>query len=275
MPFSDIGKERIVCAGAGSAGIGVCDTIVESMMRLGVVASKQEGYERFFLVDQYGLLGKDRPASQVSNLQEPYLRKDMQSGMGLLEIIKQVKPTILLGLSGAGGLFTKEMIEAMTENTPNPVIFPLSNPTKNSECSAQQAFEWSGGKALFASGSPFDDVALHGKLYPTSQCNNYYIFPGVGLGILNCQPATVPDAFFQEAARIVAEKTDFQSTGRLFPEVNKIREISLDIAVRVCEVAQQLGIASVQPPRGKHWKEVISTRMWDPAFYNSIVATKI
>ena len=240
-------------------------------MRLGVVASKEEGYDRIYLVDKNGLLGIERPESQVSDLQKPYLRNDMPSGLSLLEVIQKVKPTILLGLSGYGGLFTKEMIETMSRHVDQPVVFPLSNPTKNSECSAEQAFEWSSGRALFASGSPFEDVAIHGKLYPTSQCNNYYIFPGVGLGILNCQPSRVPDAFFQEAARIVAQKTDFQSTGRLFPEVNKIRELSLDIAARVCEVAHELGISTQQPLRGKTWREVISTRMWDPQFYNTVV----
>lgn len=235
--FKDIGKETIVCAGAGSAGIGVCEAIVEGMLQVGAVSSKEEGYSKFHLVDQNGLIGATRSPELLSDLQKPFVRKDQADGMPLLDVIKSVNPTILLGLSGCGGLFTKEMIQHMAQVHDKPVILPLSNPTKNSEATAHDVFSWSDGKALFASGSPFQDVAISGKLYPTSQCNNYYIFPGVGLGILNCLPSEVPDAFFQEAAMIIASKSNYMEDGRLFPEVQDIRSISLDIAVRVCEIS--------------------------------------
>jgi malate dehydrogenase (oxaloacetate-decarboxylating)(NADP+) len=195
--FKDLVNERIVCVGAGSAGVGVCETIVEAMVRLGSLNSKTEAYSKFCMLDQYGLLGESRPREHLTDTQIPYQRTDMPNGLSLLEVVKRFKPTVLLGLSGAGGVFTRDVIEEMSQLNQQPVIFPLSNPTKNSECSAQQACEWSGGRALFASGSPFDDIEDGTKTFFTSQCNNYYIYPGMGLGITTCQSASVPDSFFQ------------------------------------------------------------------------------
>lgn len=117
---------------------GVCDTIVEAMVRLGVVRDRNEGYARFHLVDQYGLVGKERKAPLLTDLQQPYRRQDMKDGTPLLEVVSQVKPTILLGLSGVGGIFTEELVREMASHQQHPVIFPLSNPTRNSECTARQ-----------------------------------------------------------------------------------------------------------------------------------------
>jgi malic enzyme len=167
--FNDLAHEKIVCVGAGSAGIGVCETIVEAMLKLGLVSCKKEAYKRFYLVDQFGLIGKGRNEAIISNLQLPFRREDLEDGQSLHQVVKDVKPTVLLGLSGVGGLFTEEVVREMSKHVDQPVIFPLSNPTKNSECTAAHAFEWTDGKVLFASGSPFDDVLYQGKLYSISQ----------------------------------------------------------------------------------------------------------
>ncbi|KAJ3273193.1 hypothetical protein HDV01_004695 [Terramyces sp. JEL0728] len=270
--FWDLGKERIVCVGAGSAGIGVCDTIVEAMKKLKLVDTKEEAYERFYLVDNLGLIGRERPHQTVTNLQVPYQRKDLKDGMSLLEVVEKVKPTVLLGLSGCGGIFTKEVIEEMAAHVERPVIFALSNPTKNSECTAYDAFKHSKGNALFASGSPFEDVEIDGIAYHSNQVNNYYIFPGIGLGVTTCLSSTVPDEFFQEAALIIANRVDYDDAGKLCPEVNSIRELSLEIAIRVCEIASEMGIANRYPPKGMAWKEFIQSKMWDPSDYQTAVA---
>lgn len=167
---------------AGSAGIGVCDTIVQAMVRLGVAPTLEKAHEKFFLVDQDGLLGKERDLSTLSDLQTPYVKSGMPNGMSLLDVIKTVKPTILLGLSGKGSIFTKQVVEELSANVEQPVIFPLSNPTRNSECTAEEAYTWSRGRALFASGSPFGDVSIGSDTFHPSQCNNYYIFPGTIFG---------------------------------------------------------------------------------------------
>jgi malate dehydrogenase (oxaloacetate-decarboxylating)(NADP+) len=164
---------------AGSAGVGVCDTVVQAMLRLNVAPTKQKAHEKFFLVDQDGLLGDGRDLSKLSDLQKPYVQNGMKNGMDLMQVIKTVKPTILLGLSGKGSIFTRQIVEEMSSHVDQPVIFPLSNPTRNSECTAQDAYTWSGGRVLFAGGSPFEDVTIGFETYHPSQCNNYYTFPGI------------------------------------------------------------------------------------------------
>ncbi|KAJ3257019.1 hypothetical protein HK103_005003 [Boothiomyces macroporosus] len=269
--YWELGNERIVCVGAGSAGIGVCDTIVEAMLKLKVVDTKEEAYKKFYMVDNRGLIGKERAHPNLTALQIPYQRQDLKDGMALLDVVEHVKPTVLLGLSGCGGIFHKEVIQEMSRHVERPVVFALSNPTKNTECTPQDVFTYSNGKALYASGSPFEDVEIDGVTYHSNQCNNYYIFPGIGLGVTTCLSSTIPDEFFQEAALVVANQVDYEETGKLFPEVNSIREISLAIAIRVCEIASEMGIANRYPPKGMAWKEFIQSKMWDPSDYQTTV----
>jgi malate dehydrogenase (oxaloacetate-decarboxylating)(NADP+) len=148
------------------------------MLRLGVATTVQKAHEKFYLVDQDGLLGDGRDLTKLSDLQRPYVQTGMKNGMELIDVIKTVKPTIILGLSGKGSIFTKQVIQEMSLHVDQPVIFPLSNPTRNSECTAQEAYSWSGGRALFAGGSPFEDVTIGSETFHPSQCNNYYTFPG-------------------------------------------------------------------------------------------------
>jgi malate dehydrogenase (oxaloacetate-decarboxylating)(NADP+) len=163
-----LGDQRILIAGAGSAGIGVAQVLKQAMIEQG--RTEDEARKAFYVVDQHGLLGKERDG-ELSHEQAEFAR-DSGGGLSLLEVVQQFKPTILLGMTAVGGLFKEELIREMASYCERPVIFPLSNPTVKAECSAEQAFEWTQGRCIFASGSPFDPVTLHGKTYYPTQCNN-------------------------------------------------------------------------------------------------------
>ena len=158
--------------------------------------------------------------------------------------MKHVKPSILLGLSGCGGLFQEELIREMSKHCEEPIIFPLSNPTSSAECSNAQAIEWSDGRCVFASGSPFDPVEYNGTTYVASQCNNMYIFPGIGLGAVQgrCSKVSEDDLRFSQAvaASLSAQEID---TGMVFPDISRIREVSLNVGVNVIVAAVEEGLA--------------------------------
>ncbi len=169
-PFSAIRDQRIVCLGAGSAGIGVCSSIHQGMINEGL-ASK-EAYKQFWVLDKDGLLTRNRTG--ITEQQQPFSRGDavLKEGASLLEVVRHVKPTILLGLCGVGATFTQEIIEEMSRHCDRPIIFPLSNPTKKAECTAQQAFEWSDGRGIVATGSPFGPSNHKGRTFQACQGNN-------------------------------------------------------------------------------------------------------
>lgn len=163
-----LGDQRIVIAGAGSAGIGVAQVLKQAMMEQG--RTEEEALKAFFVVDQNGLLGKER-LSELSKEQAEFAR-DTDGGLSLSEIVAKFKPTMLLGMTAVGGLFKEDMIRDMAANCDRPIIFPLSNPTTKAECTAEQAFEWTNGTCIFASGSPFDPVVIDDKTFYPTQCNN-------------------------------------------------------------------------------------------------------
>jgi len=167
-----LGDQRIVIAGAGSAGIGVAQVLKQAMMEQG--KTEEEARQAFFVVDQSGLLGTER-ISELSPEQAEFAR-DTDGGLSLFEVIQKFKPSMLLGMTAVGGLFKENMIREMASNCDRPIIFPLSNPTTKAECTAEQAFEWTDGNCIFASGSPFDPVTMNDgrTMYPT-QCNNMYV----------------------------------------------------------------------------------------------------
>jgi malate dehydrogenase (oxaloacetate-decarboxylating)(NADP+) len=172
-------EERILIAGAGSAGIGVASMLLQGMVEQGM--SREKAQRQFFVADKDGLLGSAR-RDKLTAQQAQFARDDLPDGLNLLEIAKAVKPTVLLGLSAQRGLFSEELVKEVAKHTPKPFIFPLSNPTSVAECTASEAYLWTEGRAIFASGSPFDTVTINGKTYRPSQCNNCFIFPGLGLG---------------------------------------------------------------------------------------------
>eukprot|EP00871_Galdieria_phlegrea_P004673 jgi/Galph1/5206/GphlegSOOS_G3809.1 len=257
----DVCKERIVCVGAGSAGLGVCETIVQCMESEGL--RSQQAYRQFWLLDDKGLLGRGRVG--LTPAQARFVRDDIQDGCSLEEVIRLVKPTVLLGLSGAGGAFTETSIREMSKCVQHPVVFPLSNPVDHAECTAQQAIEWTEGRAIFASGSPFDDVEYNGKIYPISQCNNIYSFPGIGLAVTACRISHLTDDMFQAAARRIAQlNTD--NSDVLFPPVSDLRNVSLQVATAVAEVAYENGLAKAEPPRKVTLHQYLLSHMWQPQY---------
>jgi malate dehydrogenase (oxaloacetate-decarboxylating)(NADP+) len=184
----DLHTEKILCVGAGSAGVGVCEGIIDCMEHQGIVNSREEAYSRIYMLDQFGLIGNPVVGTSENNAngkrapldvrQKCYLKRDMADRLTLEEVVKQVKPTVILGLTGFSGVFTEGAIREMAKHQERPVVFPLSNPDTRAECTAEEAFKWTDGRAIFASGSPFKDVLLpNGKLGRTNQCNNSYSFP--------------------------------------------------------------------------------------------------
>jgi malate dehydrogenase (oxaloacetate-decarboxylating)(NADP+) len=174
--------QTIVIAGAGSAGIGVAQVLKQAMIEQG--RSEEDARKAFFVVDQNGLLGKER-LSSLSKEQSEFVR-DSDDGLPLLEVIKKYKPSMLLGMTAVGGLFKEDMIRAMAANCDRPIIFPLSNPTTKAECTAEQAFEWTNGSCIFASGSPFDPVKMdNGRTFYPTQCNNMYVLYHQSLSMLH------------------------------------------------------------------------------------------
>ncbi|RCH78060.1 Malic enzyme, partial [Rhizopus azygosporus] len=169
--------------------------IVDCMVDQGRVKSREEAYSKIYMLDSSGLLGNPSISSDnrtarkrdqsVSEQQRPYVKRDLPDQLSLEEVVRQVKPTVLLGFTGTRGVFTEKVIREMANHYEKPVIFPLSNPDSHSECTAEEAFKWTDGRAIFASGTQFDEVRLpNGKVGKTNQCNNSYTFPGVGLGVV-------------------------------------------------------------------------------------------
>lgn len=253
-------ESRIMFLGAGAAATGIADLLLTAMMNEGL--SEEEAKNQVSFVDLDGLLVEGRKNLMSHNIR--YVRKDEE--MNFIDSIRHIKPHILIGASGARGAFNKEVIELMSELNERPVLFALSNPTDKSECTATQAYEFSKGQAIFASGSPFDEVEYNGKTYVTGQSNNAYIFPGIGLASTICGAKRIADEFFLEAARTLAnqvEEADIKR-GKLYPGMNQLRAISTEIAVSIIEKAMEMGLATEYVP--SDLREVISDYMYDPVY---------
>jgi malate dehydrogenase (oxaloacetate-decarboxylating)(NADP+) len=225
--------------------------------------SNQEARERLWFVDKDGLLVKSR-SNELMPHNLPYAH-DMDQ-MSFLEAIDTIRPNILIGATGAPGTFTEEVVRAMTRINNRPAIFALSNPTSRAECTAEQAYDWSNGLAIFSSGSPFDPVKFEGKTYKPGQGNNAYIFPGVGLGAIVAEAETITDHMFMTAAKTLASlvsENDLEH-GALYPSLHTIRDVSLEIAVAVAEEAYETGNA--QAVRPDDLRGTIVAQMYDPHY---------
>ncbi|NER12534.1 oxaloacetate-decarboxylating malate dehydrogenase [Leptobacterium flavescens] len=255
--FSDL---KIMFLGAGSAATGIADLMVAAFEAEGL--SNKEAREKLWFVDLNGLVVNGRTDLMPHNL--PYAH-DHES-LNFLDAIDSIQPDVLIGATGAPGTFTKEVIEKMSAINERPVIFALSNPTSRAECTAEQAYEWSKGKAVFTSGSPFDPVDYHGQLFRPGQGNNAYIFPGIGLGAICCNASTINDPMFLTAARTLADLVEEEDIahGTLYPPLNEIRNASLEIAVAVAEKAYEMGLARDERPQDL--KKVIADYMYDPSY---------
>lgn len=259
--------QRFLFLGAGEAGIGTGDLAVAAMLDEGL--GVEEARQRCWFVDSRGLVVKGR---EGLNSHKETFAHDHEPIADFLTAVKTLKPTAIIGVSGQPKRFTREVIEAMSEFNERPIIFALSNPTSKAECTAEEAYSWSGGRAIFASGSPFDPVTVNGKRFVPAQGNNVYIFPGVGMGVIACRAARVTDEMFLAAARTVAREvseTDLR-IGRIYPPLPRIREVSLAIAVEVAELAYRDGLASV--PRPDDLRAYIEQMMFEPDYASYLPA---
>lgn len=255
LKFSDL---RIMFLGAGSAATGIADLMVAAFVNEGM--SREEALKHLWFVDVNGLVVKSRNDLMEHNI--PYAHEHKQ--MNLVEAIDSIKPHVLIGATGAPGTFTKEVIEHMSSINERPVIFALSNPTSKAECTAEQAYTWSNGKAVFVSGSPFGKITYNGHTFRPGQGNNAYVFPGIGLGAIVCSAKIIPDEFFLVAARTLAKMVDEKDIreGSLYPPLRNIRKISLEIALNVCRKAYDMKLARKKRPA--NLKNTISKFMYNP-----------
>lgn len=242
-----LADQRIIFYGAGSAAIGIADMICAGMVEATGITLEQ-ARERFWLIDSAGLVTTDRMDTLQAH-KRPWARPDPRAD-SLLEVVERMQPTVLIGVSGQARTFTEDVLTTMADQCERPVVFALSNPTAKSECTAEQAYQWTGGRAIFASGSPFDPVRVNGKVYVPGQGNNMFIFPGVGLGAVACGARKVTDSMFFVAAKTLAHMvTDSElRTGTVYPDLGKIRQISLSIATAVCRQAYTEGLAAYDRP---------------------------
>ena len=241
-----LSEERLLFLGAGEAATGIADLVVTAMIAEGL--SEAEARKRIWLVDSRGLVVKDREGLNKHKL--PYAHEHAPIG-DFLSAIKTLKPTAIIGVAAVGGTFTLEVLRTMAEINEQPIVFALSNPTSKAECSAEEAYRRTDGRALFACGSPYDPVTLNGKTFVPRQGNNSYIFPGVGLGAIACGATLVTDEMFMAAARTLAGLVtdDDLKQGSLYPALPRIREVSVQIAAAVARVAYRRSLAAQQKPK--------------------------
>lgn len=261
-----IADQRVVFVGGGSAGCGIAEQAVVSMMAEGL--SEAEARARIFMVDREGLMTSDQTWQrdfQRRLAHDATLVKDW-NGQALEETIAQVKPTVLIGVCGQQGIFTEDVIRTMHAGCENPVIMPLSNPTSRAEAVPEDVIRWTDGKALVATGSPFAPVVHNGRSYPIAQCNNAYIFPGIGLGVLAANASRVTDEMLMSASRALAREAPLvkEGKGALLPPLSRINEISTSIAFEVAAQAQQNGVAL--KTNGTKLREAIERNCWSPEY---------
>lgn len=254
-----------LCYGGGSAGAGIAERVHAEMVSEGL--SSEEAYKHFFMIDKQGLLFDDM--EDLTPAQKPFAKKredfancgDMTK---LLDVIKAVKPTILVGTSTDAGAFTKEVVEAMCENTERPVIFPISNPTKKLEATAKQVIEWSDGKAFVATGVPSGTVSYKGVDYQIGQANNALIYPGLGLGMLASEASLLTDEMIGAAAHSLSGLVDPGQPGApVLPPFQYVAEVSIKVAEAVAKKAQEQGLAQAEE---KDMAKAVRDLKWYPKY---------
>ena len=264
-----LSDQRIVFCGAGSAAVGIADMICAGIADEHAMTT-EEARKLVWMVDSRGLVTTTRE-SGLEKHKIPYAR-DEAPAAELLEVVKRVKPTILIGASGQAHTFTEDVVKTMHKDCEQPIIFALSNPTTKAECTAEEAYHWTHGAAIFASGSPFPAVRLNGKVFVPGQGNNMFIFPGVGLGAVVCGATKVTDEMFFTAAKTLAHMVTEEelNAGTIYPDLGKIRQISLAIAAAVCRLAWDQGLA--QYPEPDDIRQYVRDCMYHPDYRPYIAA---
>ncbi|CAI0471919.1 unnamed protein product [Linum tenue] len=280
-PLSDFSNQKIVVVGAGSAGLGVLKMAVQAVSRMSG-NNETSAKKQFFVLDKDGLITKAR--KNLDPAAAPFAKEladveGLREGSSLIEVVKTLKPHVLLGLSGVGGIFNEEVLKAMRgSDSPRPAIFAMSNPTMNAECTAADAFKHAGDNIVFASGSPFENVDLgNGRVGHVNQANNMYLFPGVGLGALLSGARLISDGMLQAAAECLASyMTDDEiKRGVLYPSIDSIRDITAEVGAAVLRsaVSEKLaeGHGDVGPKEMKQMSneetvEYVRRNMWYPVY---------
>lgn len=251
---------RVMFLGAGAAATGIADLLVEALVEAGL--DRMEALERISLIDSQGLVVRSR--QHIAPHKERFARADR--ALDLLDAVRSIEPHALIGATGVPGTFGREVVEAMAAINERPTIFALSNPTSNAEATAEQVYAWSGGRAIFASGSPFGPVQYDGRLFRPGQGNNAYVFPGVGLGVVSCRAREVTGRMFLAAARSLAAQVGEAQLeqGAIYPPLNEIRDISLNVASAVAEQAYAERVAELARP--DDLRATIAEAMYDPRY---------
>lgn len=256
-----IEEHRFLFLGAGAAAVGIADLTTKVLMELG--RTKEEAYSNLWLFDSYGLVVKSR--TDLKEHKKPFA-KDHEFMGDFLEAIRSIRPTAIIGLSTQKGAFTKEMIELMSELNQRPIVFPCSNPTSRSECTAQEAYDWSGGNAVFASGSPFSMITKSGKISYPSQGNNIYIFPAMGLAVFATKAKRVTDGMFIAALHSLSNqvtKSDIDR-GLIFPPIQEILNVAAKTAADITEYIFEKGLAGIEKP--DNIESFIRCKMYKPEY---------
>ncbi|OAY27230.1 NADP-dependent malic enzyme [Manihot esculenta] len=252
--------------GAGEAGTGIAELIALEMSKR-INAPIEEARKKIWLVDSKGLIVSSRKES-LQHFKQPWAHEHEPVNT-LLDAVKAIKPTVLIGSSGVGRTFTKEVIETMASLNEKPLILALSNPTSQSECTAEEAYTWTKGKTIFASGSPFDPVEYEGKVFVSGQANNAYIFPGFGLGLVISGAIRVHDDMLLAASEALAAQVSEENyaNGLIYPPFSNIRKISANIAAKVAAKAYELGLAT-RLPRPENLVKYAESCMYSPVYRN-------
>ncbi|HDX9628050.1 TPA: oxaloacetate-decarboxylating malate dehydrogenase [Bacillus cereus] len=264
-----LSEHRVVVFGAGTAGIGIADQVRDAMVRVGV--SEEESYKRFWCIDRNGLVTDNM--EDLLDFQIPYARREAEVSewkqndvIGLAEVVKHVKPTILIGTSTVAGAFKEEIIKEMASHVERPIILPMSNPTPLAEAKPVDLIEWTEGRALVATGSPFEPVTYNGVTYVIGQSNNALIFPGLGLGTIVVRASVMTDGMFAAAAEAVASMVDTSQPGApILPEVEELRNISEMVAIEVAKVAVAEGVAR-ENLSDNDIKIAVKEAIWEPEY---------
>ncbi len=263
--------QRVVMFGAGSAGCGIAEQMVRTMVAEGL--EEAEARQRFFMIDRPGLLhdGIDGLLPFQTKLLQP---KDKVAGwasgadgqISLLDVMKNARPSVLVGVSGQPNTFSEEVVREMAKHCARPIVFPLSNPTSRIEALPADIIAWTEGRALVATGSPFDPVSYQGRSYPIAQCNNSYIFPAMGLGIIGGGARRVSDDMFMAAAGALAQNAPALSDpeGALLPPLSEVRTVAMDIAVAVARQAQKEGLADASSEADLRAR--LEAKRWQPVY---------
>lgn len=267
---SQLKDQTVVFLGAGSAGCGIAEQIIAQMITEGL--SECEARKRVFMVDRFGLLTDKMPT--LLDFQAKLVQKHNDlthwerenESISLLDVVRNTKPTVMIGVSGQAGLFTEEIIREMHSNCARPIVMPLSNPTSRVEGRPEDIINWTDGAALVATGSPFSPVIHKDKIYPIAQCNNSYIFPGIGLGVLAAKASRVTDGMLMAASRALADCSPLakEGEGALLPEVDDIQEVSRYIALKVAKVAQLESVAVLTSDEAL--LDAIEANFWNPEY---------